>query len=32
MLGPGAEAPEFLQRVGVCMQRVEAVYLRFFSR
>ena len=32
MLGPGAGAPELLQRVEACMQRVEAAYRRFFSR
>ena len=32
MLGPGAGASELLQRVGACMQRVEASYRRFFIR
>jgi len=30
MLGPDAGTPQFLQRVSACMERVEAVYLRFF--
>jgi len=31
MLGVGAGTPQFLQRVSVCMERVEASYRRFFG-